>query len=165
MSNKDSRFVDPPNSLRQKIGGDTGPIKIDSETMEQAQSVIDKHAESYVETVQAEIQTLTETFKQAEDDPAGRAAHLESVADQVHEIRGMGGTYDFPLITKIGSSLYDFCQSAEGTPSQMEVIKAHIDALRVIVSQNIKGDGGTVGEQLLTGLRTAASKHLSKKDT
>ena len=45
----------------------------------------------------------------------------------------------------------------------MEIVKAHIDAMKAVIAGRIEGDGGAVGVELQEALRTAIDKHLHKR--
>src|SRR5439155_465870 len=83
-----------------------------------------------------------------------RAQALEEINLIAHELRGQGGTFGYPLITVFGKSLYE----ATKVPSRqddagLEIVKAHIDAMRAVLREKIAGDGGDIGQQLFTTLK------------
>ena len=43
----------------------------------------------------------------------------------------------------------------------IEVVNAHVDALRGMVGNNIRGDGGTIGREILIGLAVATGQAVS----
>jgi hypothetical protein len=45
-------------------------------------------------------------------------------------------------------------------PSQLEAIRIHIDAMKLVVAQRMKGDGGKEGKTLLIGLQQMCNKLL-----
>ena len=55
--------------------------------------------------------------------------------------------------------LYD--STREGCPetdNQVEVVKAHVDAMRAVIREKVSGDGGQVGKELLAGLKAAVQR-------
>ncbi|MDP6350970.1 MAG: hypothetical protein QF926_14635 [Alphaproteobacteria bacterium] len=159
MATDKTRFVDPPNLLRRKTGGGpAGGGTIDDTALLAAQAVISAQAGDYPERAAKDIAALAEEHAKAVRDPTIRAEQIARIGMVVHDIRSEGSTFGYPLITKVGTSLYDFCQYAQASDAQIEVIGAHIDALRVIIGQKIEGDGGEIGAELLNMLRLASNK-------
>ena len=154
MATDKPRFVDPPNLLRHKTGGG----KINKAALLAAETVISEQASDYPERAAQDIDALAKEHAKAVTDPAIRAEQIARIGKTVHDIRSDGSTYGYPLITKVGTSLYDFCQYAQASDAQIEVIGAHIDALQVIISQKIEGDGGEIGTELLNKLQLASDK-------
>ena len=154
MATDKPRFVDPPNLLRHKTGGG----KINKAALLAAETVISEQASDYPERAAQDIEVLAKEHAKAVTDPAIRAEQIERIGKAVHDIRSEGSTYGYPLITKVGTSLYDFCEYAQANDAQIEVIGVHIDALQVIIGQKIKGDGGEIGAELLNKLQLASDK-------
>jgi len=163
--NDKTRFINPPNLLKQKVGsrgGGSGAGQIDPQALLRAQSIIDSKAQEYPEWASKQINELYTVYEKSVKDQSNRAEHVEKIANLVHDIRGEGTTYGYPLVTRIGTSLYDFVQViGRANDAQMEVVKAHIDALKVVVSQRMEGDGGQAGAELLNMLRLAANKFVA----
>lgn len=161
--NDKTRFINPPNMLKQKVGSRSGATagQIDPEALLRAQAVIDSKAQDYPDWASKEIDKLYTAYQECVGE-GGNAVNLDKIAGLVHDIRGEGTTYGYPLVTKIGTSLYDFTQAIGGADSaQLEVVKAHIDALKIIIVQRMNGDGGQAGAELLNMLRLAVNKFLA----
>ncbi len=74
-------------------------------------------------------------------------------------MRGQGGTFGYPLISVFGKMLYDAtggeCREDDNA---VEIVKAHIDAMRAVLRDKISGDGGKIGRELLVSLKEAIQK-------
>jgi|TARA_B100000315_G_C14515397_1_gene558896 hypothetical protein len=159
MATAKPQFIDPPNLLTRKTGASLGGGGTIAEAARlAAEAVIIARASDYTERASQEIGALANEHAKAVKDLAVRAEQIASIGKAVHEIRSEGSTFGYPLITQVGTSLYDFCQYAQASDAQIEVIGAHIDALRVIIGEKIDGDGGVVGAELLDKLRLASAK-------
>jgi len=67
--------------------------------------------------------------------------------DLSHNIKGMGSSFDYQLMTAIGTSLCVYIKKLEGELS-CRVVDAHVRAFEVILANKIKGDGGEKGAAL-----------------
>jgi len=84
---------------------------------------------------------------------------LQKIYDYAHDFKGQGGSFGYDLISRIGASLCRLLHSKETIKqAEGELIKAHYDAFRAVIANDIKGDGGKLGNQLAGGLETAAKR-------
>ena len=80
--------------------------------------------------------------------PAGVA---DRIYDLSHNIKGMGSSFNFDLMTSVGTSLCRYIK--HGGPSlSPKAIDAHVRVFEVVLEHRITGDGGDKGEALLTRL-------------
>jgi hypothetical protein len=80
-----------------------------------------------------------------------------------HDLRGLGSTFNYDLITIIGEALCILIDDADlpgNRPLQRRLI-AHVAALKAVQQFDLKDDGGTEGVDLLTTLKIARTKHPS----
>jgi hypothetical protein len=72
-----------------------------------------------------------------------------------HNLKGLGGTFNYGLVTTVGDSLCSLIKNdaLPGDRSLQRRIVAHAAALRAILQFDLKGDGGREGEELLATLR------------
>ena len=95
--------------------------------------------------------------------PGDRRKQFEEINLLAHELRGQGGTFGYPLVTTFAKMLYDFT-GPEGRQedSAVEIVKAHVDALRVVIREKISGNGGQIGKELLNSLNDAVALKLEQ---
>jgi hypothetical protein len=74
-----------------------------------------------------------------------------------HDLRGLGGTFDYALITAIGEALCGLIDNADLPDDRFlqRRIIAHVAALKAVHQFDLKGNGGKEGERLLATLKMA----------
>ncbi len=158
MSDTDAgKMIRPPNKLSNKvtIGG---PGAVDEAALERAEQVITELSDSYVDWAREDLAKIQKAYEELKsgsgDDP------LDAVFQISHDIKGQGGSFDYALMTIIGDMLCRYIESLGGevTPKSIEVIELHINALHAVISQELKGEGGPIGNQLLSGLELVVKK-------
>lgn len=157
------RFYRHKNKLREKTLGlapmNDDEISFDEDLMAQAMAALDEMAEDYPDWVSGLIDQLAEVHRRCVDTPEQRFQHYEQLHAIAHDMRGQGGTFGYQLISDFSDGLYDFTRASTGTSDKnVEIIKAHIDAMRVVIKDRIGGDGGDIGKQLKLGLDAAIKK-------
>jgi hypothetical protein len=152
-----AEYIDPPHPIRDKVTGG-GPMT--GKMLKKAEGVVQKHAEQYIGRAQEQIDELVESVAIAKSETGDRKEIFEKVFLKSHDIRGLGSTFGYFLVTDIAASLCNFVESVdEYGDDVIEVVNAHVDALRGMVGNNIRGDGGKIGREILAGLAVAVEKN------
>ncbi|MDD9927750.1 MAG: Hpt domain-containing protein [Rhodospirillaceae bacterium] len=155
-----AEYITPPHTIRTKVSGG-GPLT--SQMLQKAEEVVQQHAEKYIERAQDQIDALVEVVQEAEAETGDKAALFEKIFLQAHDIRGLGSTFGYTLVTNIAASLCNFVEAVDNYDEDvMEVLNAHVDALRGMIGTDVKGDGGPIGREILDGLMQAVAKNAPK---
>jgi len=154
-----------PNSLQEKVSGGAGAGakgEIPANLIEQAEEQLERAAldfTTWAKDYLAKLLKICQDAKEA-DAEGGRGAMFAEIHNLALELRGQGGTFGYPLISKFGKMLFD-C-TGEGCPEDdnaVEIVKCHIDAMRAVIRDKVAGDGGDAGRALLKHLKDSVEKH------
>lgn len=154
-------FFKLPNYLRQKMGlvGAHQRFILPENVLAAAEQNLKREAEGFLGWAKTYLDNLSQKVLYAKDLSGGRAGTFEEINLIAHELRGQGGTFGYPLITIFAKSLYDATKPPGPQDDAMiEIVKAHIDAMRAVMRDKIAGDGGTVGQQLFKALKAQIAK-------
>ena len=159
--NDDPQFIQPPGNLKQKL---TSAPKLDKDALDKADQVVADLSGEYLQWVADDLENIQahyDNLKAGKGDPSEELSEIFRIA---HDIKGQGGSFNFHLMTIIGNQLCRFVEN-RGTPTaaDLEVIKVHIDAMRLVIAQRIEGEGGKVGDRLVRGIEAVVNKVESKK--
>ncbi|MBT5186291.1 MAG: hypothetical protein HOH19_14600 [Kordiimonadaceae bacterium] len=162
------RFFRVKNTLKEKAAGlglaAGAEIEFDEDILAGAQDVLDELAEDYPDWVMGVIENLFEVHRRCVDDEVNRKGYFENINGIAHDMKGQGGTFGYQLITDFAEGLYNFTSTGAGlSDSHVEIIKAHIDAMRVVIRERIDGDGGEIGSELKKGLEASVAKYGGRK--
>ncbi|MEQ8443110.1 MAG: response regulator [Alphaproteobacteria bacterium] len=151
-----------PRGLKRKLAGATGEPTdppFDPKLIEEAEGRIAEMESDYGDWVAESIEKLVQHHHRAVEDDTQAATHLQAINEIAHELRGQGGIFGYPLMTQFGKSLYDVTRDDTAvSPPLLDLIDAHIDLIRIVIRQKVKGDGGQVGKQLMKSLTEAKKK-------
>ncbi|MCP4934621.1 MAG: hypothetical protein GY927_10555 [bacterium] len=82
------------------------------------------------------------------------AERLDQLFTCAHDIKGQAATYGYPIAGVIGKLLADLIDKTPvGVQIPLPVIDQHVDTIRAIVRQNLKGDGNAQTSNIIEGLR------------
>lgn len=151
--------VNPPHDIRQKVSGGGG---ISDEMLRRAEHAIADMSAGFMEGAAADVEKLRQLYQDAKGNPDKRPEIIGEIFQISHDLRGQGSTFDYPLLSRVGSSLCTFTETIDSANDKsFEIIGIHIDALRVIIGQNVTGDGGPLGREIAAELETAVKKIVS----
>jgi len=144
------QVIPVPNTLRLKVGGRFGAI--DPSAIAKAEAALKSLAGNFGQWLQDEVVKL-ETARQKVKTDGATAETMESLYLRAHDLKGLGATYEFPLITRIAGSL---CKLIDDKEKRLDapiiLIDAHIDAIRAAMRDDIRNDQHPVGKVLVEEL-------------
>jgi len=77
----------------------------------------------------------------------------------IHDLRGMGATFGYPLVTEIANQIHGIIHHFPSTtPEQIDAVRVHVDAFKLVVTEDLEGGGGERGYEIMDGLRKVFSK-------
>lgn len=156
------RFYRFKNRLKEKTAGlAPGKTSISAEALEAAEKALNKMSEDYPDWVSGLIVKLQEQHGRCVDTPEKRHEFFEEINHISHDMKGQGGTFGYPLITKFADSLYGFTVKRPGeiSDNQVELVKSHVDAMRAVIRGRVSGDGGEIGVELSNSLDEAITQY------
>lgn len=80
---------------------------------------------------------------------------LEVVLRGAHDLKGMGATYGYPLVTQLGASLCRLIETEAGKQASRAnpaLVNAHVDALRAVIRDRITTDAHPLGRAIVRAL-------------
>lgn len=156
-----AQVIPPPDDLKRKAVNFKKGLNLElseSETRK-VEGVVEASADRFLTEIGDKLQAVrVQSANLSEGDPSV-AGYLDAIRSVSLDIKGMGGTFGYPLLSAIAKSLNDFTKKMDtATETQLSVIRHHLDALQVILVQGITGEGGAQEKDLLGALRTATEK-------
>jgi hypothetical protein len=143
---KPIEIINPPNMLKVKVGGKLPSA--DKAMIDRANRAVDNLKCEFADWLGEEVTKLelylTEVKKSGLDGAMG-----EMLFTTAHDLRGLGTTYEFPIITRMSGSLSKLIDTDEKrATAPLPLIEAHIGAIRAAIVQNIRSEQDPVGKAL-----------------
>ena len=147
----------PPNTLRLKVGGGFGGI--DAAAIAKAEEALKAMSSQFGQWLQDEITKLDAA--QAAIRAQGLTTETaEGLYFRAHDLKGLGTTYQYPLVTRLAGSLCKLLDDAsKRAEAPVVLLDAHIDAIRAVVRDEIKTDDHPVGRVLAETLEARVAAH------
>ena len=155
MSNPAQVFT-PPNTLRMKVGGGFGGI--DANAIAKAEEALKAMSAQFGQWLQDEI-TKLDAAQTAIRDQGLTAETAEGLYFRAHDLKGLGSTYQYPIVTRMAGSLCKLLDDpARRTQAPVVLLDAHIDAIKAVVRDQIQTDEHPVGRELANALEARVAE-------
>jgi hypothetical protein len=158
---KKARIIKPPDDLRRRAVNSTKGLNIELTPQERAriETAVHRSKDRFVSQIAEKLRSLRAAQAEAEAKTELSAHYLGLLRDESLAAKGLGGTFGFPLVTTIASSLNDFVSKLRtANQAQLMVIRLHIDALYVIVARQVSQLRPETEGELVASLRIMAEK-------
>ncbi len=138
---------------RLKLGG------LDADAVARAEAALKNLAGNFDQWMREELGRL-EAARDRVVAEGYDAATGQNLYHRAHDIKGLGTTYGYPLVTRIASSLCELMHDPETrlkVPSALLV--AHVEAISASVHQDIRSDNDPRGKALAEELEKQAERY------
>lgn len=157
MSNTAQVFR-PPNTLRMKVGGGFGGI--DANAIAKAEAALQAMSAQFGQWLDDEIVKL-DAAQAAIRSQGLNAETGEALYCRAHDLKGLGTTYQYPLVTRLAGSLCKLLDDAsKRLAAPMALVDAHVDAIKAVVRDQIQTDEHPTGRVLAETLEARVAEHM-----
>jgi hypothetical protein len=143
-------MIQVPNTLRLKVGGRLGAI--DPAAIAKAEAALKSLSGNFAEWLADEVAKL-EAARQRVKSEGMTAESGENLYLRAHDLKGLGATYEYPLVTRIAGSLCKLIDDpGKRAVAPLFLVDAHIDAIKAAVKGGIQSDAHPTGHALVSAL-------------
>lgn len=138
------RIINPPQDLKRRALSATQGLNLELTPQEllQIEAVVHQSKDRFVGQIAEKLKALRAMHHEAERNAAVRATYLQMLRDESLAIKGLGGTFGFPLVTTIASSLNDYVRTrADADLRQLLIVRLHIDTIYVLLARGRQPQG------------------------
>jgi len=155
---KNGELIKVPNTLRIKIGGRMA--KVDKEAVAKAEAALASLSSNFDDWIATEVAKLETAHKRVSSGklcgPEGR-----ELFNAAHDLKGLGTTYGFPIVTEMAASLCDITLNQNiREKAPIALINAHVNAIRAAVTGGIKTIDHPIGGTLSIELKKKSTEFL-----
>jgi len=164
----DTKYLTLPNTagdqllLKLKTGPATGP-RLDPGLLAQADRSFEVAKVKCIRDIILDVEEAKVLFHRANKDNSDKwVQHLTPILTILDNIADAASSLDFPLIEHIAVSLKRFINHRTARNDRaIEEIGLHIGAIERILREDLKGDGGASGRELIDLCRLWSERALS----
>lgn len=154
----EAQIIRAPQTLQNKVEKG-GPGAVDLDALARAEAVIANLADDYLDWVREDFVRLEAAYDVLVSGEGDDVANLEALFQIAHDMKGQGGSFGYDLMTSIGDHMCRLLEKVDKAgPLEIAMIRLHIDAMRVVITKELKDDGGAEGRKLMMGLALVGDK-------
>jgi hypothetical protein len=144
--NSTVQVIQTPNVLKLKVGGKFGGI--DAAAIAKAEAALKSLSGNFTQWMNDELAKLEDSRAKIQAEGLNRTT-AELLYLRAHDMKGLGATYEFPIVTRIAGSLCKLIDDEDKRLSApMFLVDAHINAIKAAVRADIRDDSHPVGRKL-----------------
>ena len=156
LANRGAVFI-VPNALKAKVGG--GAVALNADAVARAEEALKALSANFAQWLGDELVRL-EAARATVREQGRTPAATETLYFRAHDLKGLGATYEYPLVGRIAGSLCKLLEEpAKRTAAPQVLIDAHVDAIRLCVRQEMREVDHPAGALLAAELETRVAAH------
>lgn len=135
-----------------------------SAVLARAQAAVEDLAKGYTTWARADVDRARKALEAAIADPSQRGRHVEDLFRVAHDLKGQGASFGYPLVTGIADSLCRLTRdrTLSYEDRHLDLAKSHLDAAQLVLTKEIKGEGGQIGAELTAKLQKRVDEIFGK---
>lgn len=145
-----AQLIPPSNNLKLKLGGRLGGI--DPAALAKAEAALKGLSGNFDQWMQDELNKLDSARERVRTE-GYNAETAETLYFRAHDLKGLGSTYGYPIVTRIAASL---CRLTDDPASRLKaplfLVDAHIDSIKAAVRGGVRDVDHPVAKVLLDEL-------------
>ena len=149
----------PPNMLKAKVGGTAAGL--DMAAVKRAEAAMETLKVEFSDWLAIDITKLGEAYDAfvASGDRSKRGDLFRAS----HDLKGQAATFEFPLISRVASSLSKLIDTLDADePLPLPIVDAHVNAIRVIHRDKIKDVSNLTAITLIEELERRVHESLER---
>lgn len=152
---KPIEIITPPNALKAKVGGQLPALDINAIT--RAEMALSRLSDQFGDWIKEELHKLVEAWADYEKHGPTTATRAE-LHRRAHDLKGLAPTYGFPLVGRVCGSLCKLTGDDIELTAPAPLLLAHVNAVKVMVKDNIRTEDHPLGKALTTELESQMLK-------
>jgi hypothetical protein len=158
-SSAGAALIQPPNAFRSRLGGRLPTI--DPSAIAKAEAALKGLSAQFGEWLRDEVAKLEAAYAVLKAEGPTQAS-MDGVYARAHDLKGLGTTYEFPLVTRIAGSLCKLLGDGDArTRAPVALVTAHVEAIRACVRDNVRDSDNPVGRALAEQLEHNVNSYLA----
>lgn len=115
----------------------------------------DELVTQFIEWTETAVKDMREILDGMPEAAPPKDENVQQLYDLTHNIKGMGSSFEYNLLTNVGASLCKYLkQMPDEKLASKRVLEGHVRTFEVVLQHKIKGSGGAQGAAILQRLES-----------
>ena len=148
-SSSAAQVIRPTNTLKAKFGA---KFTLDPAAVAKAEAALQGLSQQFGQWMQDELVKL-DAARAAVPASGLTPETAEALYIRAHDLKGLGGTYEFPIVSRIAGLLCRLMEEPETRAcAPLALVDAHIQAIKAAVRDGIRDEEHPIGHALVREL-------------
>jgi hypothetical protein len=157
VNGKSAEIIRVPNTLKAKLGG---RFSIDPNAIARAEAALKGLSDQFGDWMQDELNKL-DASRAGVTGGQLTADTANALYTRAHDLKGLGTTYGFPLVSRLGASMCRLLDEPSTRASApLFLVDAHINAIKAAVRDEVRDCDHPVGRTLVAELEGRVDAYL-----
>lgn len=160
------------NGLKERIKANhvlqakVGLGVIDEETIAKSQSIIEKNNFNFAPIAAMFLEQLRDGLTTAKKEAVTNRKSIERLVNPVMQIKANARIFKYELLGNLAAVMMHFLEHLnELDTDALEIVEAHHKTLFHIITSEMQGSGGPIGQSLETELESACKRYMNTRIT
>lgn len=159
MDEKEPRIVKANHLLQAKVGIGT----IDEKKIRKSQKLMDSTNVDFPTMAQAYLADLQKAIEFARTSQEPAKKRIQAMVDPVMQVKANAAMFGYTLVGVLASVMLNFLETLEAVDDDViTIVGAHHATIKLLVDNQMKGEGGEYGQQLQAELKDACRRYFAK---
>ncbi|WP_135079799.1 hypothetical protein [Terasakiella sp. SH-1] len=144
----------------------SGKGRVDQNTIRQADQNLHAQSDDFLTICTERLQELARYLENFTQKGIQSDDELAAFKDLIYDIRVMGGSFNYPLLSVIGEHCEKYLLKKEKKgplrPQDFKTLTAYFSALTFIADEKVQGPGGNLGKQVVSRLTDVIQKRTGR---
>jgi chemotaxis protein histidine kinase CheA len=155
MADGNVQMITPPNRLKAKLGN---RLPLDAAAIARAEAALANMSSQFGDWLNEELAKLEAKHKTAIA-PGASADAMEDFYRTAHDLKGLGTTYGYPIVSQFAGSLCKLIDSPDARArASHNLLTAHVGAIIAAVRQKVTDSNHPIGAALLRELTAQVAR-------
>lgn len=142
-----------------------GMGRVDENIIDNAQKVMDQNEVVFGEIAQDDLSVLSQSIEMTKDVEDNTVDHLpkDDLVRSIMNLKANAGSFHFPLISDIGGLVLTAIEKSPNLNRElMDIVELLYHSIHNIITDDMRGNGGTKGKELGRAFRELCSNYEKK---
>lgn len=160
MGDKDARILKANHLLQAKVGIGS----IDESKIAKSQRLMDKLAVDFPVMASDYLDRLGFALESARKGDESPAYLIQAMTEPVMQIKANAAMFNFALVGSLANVMLNFLETLDHIDKDViDIVDAHHKTLKLLINNNMQGDGGEYGKQLQDELKDVCRRYFAKQ--